>query len=240
MRRNIRRARAQVRGVVAAVIVATAMVGFTAAQGGDQFLDGIGETSLVARYLFNGSVEDSSRNHLHASLQGSGAAFVTDERFGRVLELAGTGGYVQLPGGALTGEDALSVTGWVYLPTGASGPIFDLGQSVSSRLFASVSASAGLSAGIAAGGATVRTDPAPVPVNQWMHVAVVFDSSNHRLTAYLNGARAGQAGAAGITVAQLIGQGQPAGSVATSDVQRTRLRRRSRGSCATSASTAWR
>jgi uncharacterized protein len=90
MRRSIRRGRARVRGVVAAVFLAAGMIGLVAAQGGDQFLDGIGETSLVARYLFNGSADDSSRNHLHASLQGSGAAFVDDERFGRVLELAGS------------------------------------------------------------------------------------------------------------------------------------------------------
>ena len=37
------------------------------AQGGDQFLDGIGETSLIARYVFNGNAEDSSRNQLHAA-----------------------------------------------------------------------------------------------------------------------------------------------------------------------------
>ena len=31
-------------------------------QGGDQFLDGIGETSLVARYQLQNNSEDSSRN----------------------------------------------------------------------------------------------------------------------------------------------------------------------------------
>ncbi len=51
-----------------------------AGQGGDQFLDGIGETALMARYLFNGNAEDSSRNQLHATLRGAGAAFVDDAR----------------------------------------------------------------------------------------------------------------------------------------------------------------
>ncbi len=96
--------------------------GFEAAQGGDQFLDGIGETALVARYVLNGNTEDSSRNHFHAALRGSGGAFVEDARFGRALELSGNGSHVQLPGNALTGEDTISVTGWLYLPTGASGP----------------------------------------------------------------------------------------------------------------------
>ena len=57
--------------------------------GGDQFLDGIGETALIARYLFNGNAEDRSRNNFHATLRGTGAAFVEDSRFGRVLQPAG-------------------------------------------------------------------------------------------------------------------------------------------------------
>jgi hypothetical protein len=42
-------------------------------QEGDQILDGIGETGLVARYVLGGHAEDASRNHLHAALRGSGA-----------------------------------------------------------------------------------------------------------------------------------------------------------------------
>ena len=41
-----------------------------AGQGGDQFLDGIGETGLIARYVFNGNAEDSSRNQFHATVSG--------------------------------------------------------------------------------------------------------------------------------------------------------------------------
>ena len=160
MRRFISRTRAHA-VVIGAAVLAPAMIGFAAAQGGDQFLDGIGETALVARYLFNGSAEDSSRNHLHATLQGIGAAFVADERFGRVLELTGSGGYVELPGHGLAGEDAVSVAGWLYLPTGASGPVFDFGQSASSRLFATVSAASGFSAGFAGGQARPDRSPAP-------------------------------------------------------------------------------
>ena len=40
--------------------------------GGDQILDGIGETALVARYVFNGDANDASRNALHATLRGAG------------------------------------------------------------------------------------------------------------------------------------------------------------------------
>src|SRR5678815_4260011 len=104
-------------------------------RGGDQILDGIGETSLIARYLFNGSTEDSSRNQLHAKLVGAGGAFVEDGQR-RVLYLTGDGSYVQLPANALAGEDAVAIVGWLYVPTRATGPVFDFGSSASTRLSA--------------------------------------------------------------------------------------------------------
>ena len=193
--------------VLMAALLAPVMTGLIAAQGGDQFLDGIGETALVARYLLNGNAEDSSRNHFHASLVGSGAVYVEDARFGRALELAGNGSHAQLPGNALAGEDTISVTGWLYLPTGASGPVFDFGQSASSRLFATVSAASGFSAGFAGGQARGVAESKAVPVNQWFHLAVVLDPANRLLTTYLDGVRAGQAANVGVNAAQLIGQG---------------------------------
>src|SRR5262245_44571496 len=82
-------------------------------QAGDQLLDGIGETALVARYVLDGTAEDASRNQLHAARRGSGGAFVDDELFRKVLLLTGDGGHLQLPGQALIGEDAVSVTAWL-------------------------------------------------------------------------------------------------------------------------------
>ncbi len=192
---------------MAVVLLASAVVGLRA-QGGDQFLDGIGETALIARYVFNGSAEDSSRNHLHATLRGQGTVFVEDARFGRVLELTGSGGHVQLPGQTLTGEDSLSVTGWLYLPTGASGPFFDFGRSASSRIVATVSAAEGFRAGFAAGGSQSATAPKAVPVNQWVHLAVVLDPAERRLTTYVDGVVAAQATDVGVSALRVIGQNQ--------------------------------
>ena len=181
MRRNIRRGRAHVTGLVAAVILAPGMIGLVAAQGGDQFLDGIGETALVARYLFNGNAEDSSRNQFHAALRGSGAVFVEDARFGRVLLLTGDGSHVQLPADALAGEDTISVTGWLYLPTGASGPVFDFGQSASTRLFAVVRRGQGFRARLRRRAGARRDGTASrLPENQWVHFAVVLDPGEPR------------------------------------------------------------
>ena len=93
-----------------AMVVPSAAPAPPASQGGDQFLDGIGETSLIARYLFNGNAEDSSRNQFHAALSGPGAVFVEDGG-SRALLFTGDGSHAQLPPPVLSGEDALTVTG---------------------------------------------------------------------------------------------------------------------------------
>ena len=96
--------------LVASILLAGAVFpGLAAARqgqttgGGDQILDGIGETALTARYLLNTNAEDASRNSLHATVRGAGATFVDDPRFGKVLQLAGDGSFVQVPGKALNG-----------------------------------------------------------------------------------------------------------------------------------------
>ncbi|HEX5069679.1 MAG TPA: LamG-like jellyroll fold domain-containing protein, partial [Vicinamibacterales bacterium] len=175
-----------------------------AGQGGDQFLDGIGETSLVARYQFNGTAEDSSRNQLHAKVVGSGA-FVEDGSR-RVLLLTGDGSYVQLPSTALAGEDAVAVVGWLSLPTRATGPVFDFGQGPTARLSGVVDAQ-GFHASVAVGGKVRGRTPAkPLVENQWVHFAVVLDPAARVLTAYIDGARAGQAADVDATPAQILPQ----------------------------------
>ena len=191
--------------IVPLALLAAVLPARTAGQGG-AFLDGIGETALVARYVFNGNLEDSSRNHFHAALRGTGGVFVEDARFGRVLELAGNGSHVQLPGTALAGEETISVTGWLYLPTGATGPVFDFGRGPSSRIFAAVT-TAGFGAGVASGDVGIDTEARAVPVNQWVHLAVVLDPARRVLTTYVDGKRAGQSANVAANVTQLVGQG---------------------------------
>src|SRR6478735_5813717 len=87
------------------------------AQGdGDQILDGIGETSLIARYVFDGNTQDRSRDSHHAVLHGSGGTFVDDKQFGRVLSLSGEDGvYLSLPPATLEEVESLSIVGWLNL-----------------------------------------------------------------------------------------------------------------------------
>jgi DUF1680 family protein len=175
------------------------------AQGGDQFLDGIGETGLIARYLLAGNAEDSSRNQFHAVIRGNGGAFVNDEQFRQALLLTGDGSHLQLPGETLTGEDTLSVTTWLYLPTGATGPIFDFGQNVSTR-FSAVASQSGFRAAISLNGTVRESSASPFLENRWLHVAVVLDPAARVLTTYLDGARVGQATDVAANAAQIVNQ----------------------------------
>lgn len=189
--------------VVSTIVVAVAQNPQNVTQGGDQFLDGIGETGLIARYVFNGSAEDSSRNQLHATLRGTSPVFVEDGTR-RVLLLTGDGSYVQLPAEALDGEDAIAVVGWLYLPTRASGPVFDFGQNTASRLFAVVDAQGFRATAVVDGQVKGTTTPKVVVENQWTHFAVVLDPASRVLTTYIDGVRAAQATDVAVTPDQLV------------------------------------
>src|SRR5688572_14951840 len=191
--------------------VSTALMALThavdqAGQGGDQLLDGIGETGLVARYVLDANAEDSSRNHFHAALRGNGGSFVDDPQFKRALLLTGDGSHLQLPGNMLTGEDTISVTGWVFLPTGASGQFFDFGQTASTRLSAVASRDGFRATVVLDGVARGETALKPLLENQWVHLAVVLDPASRVLTTYVDGTRAGQATAVSVAATQIVNQ----------------------------------
>lgn len=162
---------------------------------GDQIVDGIGETALVARYQLAGDAQDRSRNSHHASLHGAGATFVTDDKFGQVLSLSGDGAFVQLPGETLEGEATVSVTAWVFLRANTSGQrVFDFGQNAASDFYTIATgdhAGARISAGGNAGDQGLSA--AAIPANTWVHLAVVLDTTRKTLTAYVDGAKVAQA-----------------------------------------------
>ncbi len=171
-------------------------------QGGDQFLDGIGETSLVARYQLQNNPEDSSRNQFHATVKGTGN-FVEDPAFTRALLITGDGSYAQLPANTLEGEDTISVTGWVFLPTGASGPVFDFGRDAANRIYATASRE-GLSASVVLNGAVRNARATTLAENQWFHFAVVLEPGAGTLSTYVDGARYAQALDVKVTATQFV------------------------------------
>jgi len=180
-------------------------------EGGDQFLDGIGETALIARYVLNGSAADGSRNNHQATLQGAGATYVEDDKFGKVLSLPGSGNaFLQIPGQALEAVDAITVMGWVFLRSPEPWQrFFDFGLNETTNFFCTPIGDAddeGYRARITTRGWGEEKGPtAPrVATNRWVHLAVVLDAPRQTLTIYHNGTRVGQTTGVETKVEQLL------------------------------------
>lgn len=167
--------------------------------GGDQFLDGIGETALIARYILDGTTTDRSRNGNQATLRGTGGAFVEDAKFGNVLSLPGSGdAFVQLPGESLEGVDALTVTGWIFLRSDNPWQrFFDFGLNATTNFFCTPLGGGdadGYRARVTSSGWNGEQGPTAtrVATNRWVHLAVVLDAPRHTLSLYQDGARVAQ------------------------------------------------
>ena len=162
------------------------------AQTGDQILDGIGETGLIARYTFKGDVKDWSRNNLHGSLKGSDFKFVEDSLFGKVLSLSGDSEtFISIPGESVKGEESLSITGWIFLRSAKSGPVlFDFGKNNRSHFFAApagIKDKEGYQAHILSADDQYIASSTAVAFNKWNHLAIVINVPSKTLSTYLNG-----------------------------------------------------
>jgi DUF1680 family protein len=187
---------------------------FAQAGGGAQFLDGIGETALIARYVFNGNAEDWSRNSYNAKLLGIGGTYVDDSRFGKVLSLPGgeSGGYIQIPGQALVGVDTISVTGWFFIRDDTVWQrFFDFGQDTTQNFFCTPMGedpSGGYRARITNSGWTEELGPVAqrIATEKWVHLAVVLDTARQILSIYLDGEKMGDANDVDLTLEQVLNQ----------------------------------
>lgn len=183
---------------------------------GAQFLDGIGETALIARYLFNGNSEDWSRNTYHATLHGE-ATYVDDEQFGRVLSLPGgrNGGYVQIPGRALIDIESLTVTGWVNVKDLTPWQRFyDLGLGNGRYLYCTPvgqERADGCRVRMTASGYGAEKGPATfrVATGQWVHLATVLDAATKTLSLYVDGVRVGQSAGVDWALTDILSQDDP-------------------------------
>jgi DUF1680 family protein len=203
------------KGTVISVVCVLVLIGHLSAQGqggGDQIIDGIGETALVTRHVFRGNERDSSRNAQHARLQGEGGSYERDPQFGRVLSLpGGNGAYVQIPGPVLDGLDTISVSGWFQLKSGEPAPLFAFGPGAVSNFFCGPiagEATGGYQIGLVSGdssGAATLNIPA-LPTNRWVHLAVVLDAANKTLGVFVDGAKAGLATNVTLTMEHVLNQ----------------------------------
>ncbi len=163
------------------------------AQNGDQILDGIGETGLISRYTFTNDVKDWSRNNLHGTIQGTDYKFVKDELFGKVLALGGNKNtFISLPAGSLSGEEMLSITGWIYLRSTQNGQLFfDFGPNAQSHFVASpvgTKEKEGFFAQIQSNEQNYISASPAVELNKWNHLAIVINVPFKTLSTYVNGA----------------------------------------------------
>ncbi len=160
------------------------------AQSGDQILDGIGETGLIARYVFDDDIKDWSRNNLHGKLPDTKAKFVKDKLFGHVLSL-NNNAFISIPGTAVSGEESLSIIGWVYLRSNEQGQyIFDFGKSNSSHFSLTPTGTKdnpGCQAKLMINTKQVYiAQSEALETEKWHHIAVVFNAPSKSVSIYVN------------------------------------------------------
>jgi len=200
------------RHIVLFMAVLTYSIRSVQAQNGDQILDGIGETGMIARYVFNGDVKDWSRNNLHAKVQGAGVKFVNDSRFGKVLSLPGDNqSFLTIPGEALTDLESLSISGWIYLRSTQAGQhFFDFGKDSASHFFAApvgTNTQRGYQALITAGKGEKKAALAPaIALNKWVHLTIVIDVFSKSMTTYMDSKPVGKAKDIPFELADIFGQ----------------------------------
>ncbi|MEO5563878.1 MAG: beta-L-arabinofuranosidase domain-containing protein [Chitinophagaceae bacterium] len=198
--------------VILFVAVLTKGVNTSQAQSGDQILDGIGETSMIARYMFNGDIKDWSRNNLHAKFPNTEVTFVNDNRFGKVLSLSGeSNAFVTIPGEALTDLESLSISGWIYLRTMQPGQrFFDFGKDASKHFFAApvgTNVQEGYQALITAEKDNKKGAVSPaIETNKWVHLAIVIDIPSKSIITYVDSKPVGEAKDISLELTEVFGQ----------------------------------
>ena len=146
-----------------------------------------GAAALVARYNFDGNLDDGSGNANHATVQGT--ATYNGARVGtNAFAFDGSTRHVNLPGD-IASFGQLTVAAWVYWNGGAAWQrVFDFGNGTDQYLFLTPRADgAGLRFAIKNGGAEQQLNASALPTGQWVHVAVTLGASSAQL--YVNGAQ---------------------------------------------------
>lgn len=110
-------------------------------------------------------------------------------RIGSAVRLAGTGDYVNLPAGIVSGLSDFTISAWVK-PAATTDwtRVFDFGTGTTKYMFLTVNAGSGPRFSITTsgpGGEQQLTSNTPLPLNTWSHLAVTL--SGHTGTLYVDG-----------------------------------------------------
>ena len=146
--------------------------------------------ALAHRYSFNLDAPTAAWDSIgmaHGTLMGN--AVITNG----ALRLAGdTGGYVNLPGGLVSGSSALTVEFWATFGVNASwARVFDFGNISGSSgqnftFYSPHTAASGQRFGISTAAATVNFDPAGTLDNRTLQVVCILDPTNSYCAIYTN------------------------------------------------------
>lgn len=150
-------------------------------------------TGLVGAWGFNQgsgtSVPDSSGSGNHGTLSGAGATWNAAGRYGGGLSFNGTAGKVTVPHSAsLSLTSSHTIEAWVR-PTALNGYQTVLIKEVSGGCaYWLQTVGNRINGGFNSGGCREHVSTTPtIPLNQWSHLAVVFDDAANTYTLYLNG-----------------------------------------------------
>lgn len=193
------------------VIVFNYDMHYSYAQNGDQILDGIGETDLVARYVFNGDLKDWSRNNLHGTYNSGKPNYLNDPKFGKVLSLSGAQNeFVILPNDILTNIESLSISSWINLRSESLNQyVFDFGRNNSSNFWFSptgVSNQNGASASLLSikGNSFYNAVSPTFGLNKWEHFVIVLDATRKTMTTYVNNKKVAEVRDVDVNLVQLF------------------------------------
>ena len=166
---------------------------------GDQILDGIGETGLIARYVFDKDAKDWSRNNLHAEIKGD-AKFVKDALFKNVLALSGQA-YIILPSSALNNVESISMAGWIKLNVPTSDQFFfDFGKNQNSHAYVAplgTGKNENFTTAVSENrnkDYTLSSSKVGLPKDRWSHLVLVIDVPSKTIKAFMNGVQVSQKG----------------------------------------------
>jgi hypothetical protein len=134
-----------------------------------------------------------TRTIAHVTNSGATGPRVPGE-IGNAVKLPGSGEYVSLPSGIVSGLNDFTISAWVNpSQNSAWSRVFDFGTGTTANMFLTLSAGGGplrFAITTGGGGAEQRIDgPGTLPLNTWSHVAVTLSGTTGTL--YVNGAPVG-------------------------------------------------